>query len=163
MTQGAQEGSGVADLIITRRERRGWNQYELAKRARITQGHLWKIENGEYKLPSRKTRDKLGPLLGLSEEDWFRAAGVLPGEPGETAEPAPRQLSFDDPDEAFDPAAIVAYVESRPGIGFQQRLKAQRDRLSQPDYERFCIGLFRAWSSNSHLALTAIEFSEQAR
>lgn len=72
----------VGALVVQRREEMGLSQYELAKRAGLPQGHLSKIEGGEFALPRRPTRDKLGRVLKLSEGDFFRAAGVLPAEDG---------------------------------------------------------------------------------
>lgn len=152
----------VGELVKETRKAKRLTQVELAKRAGLSQNYISKLESGEIDLPQRGTLEALGEQLDLTVADFYRAAGVLDSdEETPPAKPAPIQLPLSDPDESFDPDAIVAYVESRPGIHFQDRLRQQRERLSRADYVRFCVGLFRAWSSNSDLALTSVELSAE--
>jgi len=152
----------VGSLIVARRRLHGLSQSQLAAATGINQTYISRVERGEVEVPQRATLEKFGAALGISLPDFYRAAGMLEGAVTEDS-PTPFQLPLSDPDEQFDPAAIVAYVESRPGDGFQRRLQARRERLNREAYTRFCVSLFRAWSSNSHLALEAAELSEQPR
>jgi transcriptional regulator with XRE-family HTH domain len=145
----------VAELVVSRREARGWNQYELAKRAKLSPGHLWKIENGEFKLPRRPTRDKLGAVLGLREEDWFRAAGVIEDDPDEPAEvetlPMPRPMMVED--KVYDPARVIAFVRAHPDEDFQAQLDVEEQRRTPESFQWLIFRIFRAWTSNAQLAM----------
>lgn len=155
----------IGDLVKTRRQALRLTQVQLGERAGLTQDYISKLERGSIDMPQRGTLQALGQALGISQPEFFRAAGIMDEADGEPApaRPAAIQLPLSDPDEQFDPAAIVAYVESRPGDGFQRRLRARKERMTPEGYIRFCISLFRAWSSNSHLALDAAELTEQPR
>ncbi len=146
----------VGVLVKEARKRQKLTQVELARRAGVSQNYISKLENGEIELPQRGTMEALGAPLNLTVGDFYRAAGMLEGVE-ETSAPQLIQLPLSDPDESFDAEAIVAYVESRPGQHFQDRLRRRREALRREDYVRLCISLFRAWSSNSDLALSAWE------
>jgi transcriptional regulator with XRE-family HTH domain len=151
----------VADLVVRRREALGLNPHQLAKRAKMSPGHVWKIEHGEYKLPTKATRLKLGRVLGIRDEEFLRAAGMFedtPDEP-ENADVLESWVSGA-PDPPFDPAVIVAYVEAKPDPKFQAQLARAKARRTPERYTRLCLRIYRAWSSNADLVmdeLAAIE------
>lgn len=63
-------GKGISDLGDTIRKLRlskGMEQFELAERTGMTQGHLSKIENGKAS-PSLKTLKKIIEVLDIDEE-----------------------------------------------------------------------------------------------
>lgn len=121
-------------------------------------GQLNKIFTGKTQRPEIETLNKIAPAIKRPIAEVMTAAGY-PAPIDDPQPIAPVQLPLSDPDESFDPEAIVAYVESRPGIHFQDRLRQRREHLSRPAYVRFCVSLFRAWSSDSDLALTSAELS----
>lgn len=112
----------VGQMVIRRREELGLSQYELAKRSGVPQGHVSKIEGGEFTLPRRPTRDKIGGVLHLTEEDWFRAAGVLP----------------------VDAVAHAGVAESRPPQTYDDMAKLVREFA-----ERQVAAQVRAVATNS--------------
>ena len=71
----AEELTGVAALVVTRRLELGLGPTELNRLAGLSEGHVSKIESGQYELPSDKTIDKLNKVLRLTREDFYRAAG----------------------------------------------------------------------------------------
>lgn len=155
----------VGQMIVDRREQLGLNQYQLAKKSGVKQGHLSKIESGEFALPRRPTRDKLSKVLGFADEDYFRAAGVLGPPDDDDQEPpeerfAPVQLRLSDPDQTFDPEVIVRYVEAQPNPQFQERLRKQRERRTRASYVRFCVSLFRTWNVTADNVLSEAEEAE---
>lgn len=149
----------VGALVKRERERRGLSQEELAELSGLRQEHISSIETGKTRVPRDHNIDALGKVLGLTRADFYRAAGMLEGVK-ESEPDAPVQLSLGDPDEKYNPIDIVAYVEARPGVRFQQQLKVLRDRLPRAAYIRFCVGLFNAWASNSNLAMTSTDLHE---
>jgi len=131
-------------------------QMALAAAIGMDYGQLNKIFTGKTQRPEIETLNKIAPAIKRPIAEVMTAAGY----PAPVEDELPVsliQLSLSDPDESFDPEAIVAYVESRPGMHFQDRLRQRREALPRAAYVRLCISLFRAWSSNSDLALTASE------
>ncbi len=154
----ARERQVIGELVKQRRQALRLTQVQLGERTGLTQDYISKLERGTIDMPQRGTLQVLGRTLDIPMADFFRAAGVMEG--GEEPQPSPpMQLALGEANDAVDIDAVVAYVESRPGIHFQDRLAQQRKRLARPDYIRFCLGLFRAWSSNSDLALTTAEMT----
>lgn len=136
-----------------------------ARKIGMSATYLSRVLNDPKYRPEPETVARFADGLDLAAETvagWTDIADVLGAALVDPA-PAPVQLPLSDPDEQFDAEGIVAYVESRPGVRFQERLRVRRERYSRDAYVRFCVSLFRAWSSNSHLALDAAEMSEQSR
>jgi transcriptional regulator with XRE-family HTH domain len=138
----------VGEAIVRRREEMGLSQYELAKRAGVGQGHLSKIEAGEFRFPSPKTRQKVGAVLGWSEEDWFRAAGVLPNvaQNGHAG-------GFD----AYE-GEFVGWLRSQP------RMRAELDEVratrGEEVYRKYLAALWSAWESNFRATMAALRLGE---
>lgn len=156
--EGDVEQRHIGELVRHQREALGLSQTDLAARVGVKQNYVSRIERGEVALPQRALLERLGDVLGLTVADFYRAAGVLDGMDGGMPRPA-----FYEPDDAragYTPAevaAIVAYVESRPGPEYRERLAAQKARRTAESYERLCVKLFEAWGANADLALSAAE------
>lgn len=68
------------------RERRNWNQGELAQRAGLTQGAISHIEQGRRKKPTYEVLHALAGAFNLSVDEMMVAAGLAPSaEPDELA------------------------------------------------------------------------------
>jgi transcriptional regulator with XRE-family HTH domain len=146
---------GIGGLIRDRRKALGWSQTELAERMGWAQTYLSRVERGEVDVPQRATLEKLGGLLGLRLEEFYRAAGMLDGievVAGEPPAPPPEER-----DRAFDPAAIVAYVEAKPDPKHRAQLARQKARRTPESYTRLCLRLYRAWTSNADLLMGELE------
>lgn len=156
-------GPMIGTLVRDRRKLLRLSQVALARRAGLSQNYISKLENGEIDLPQRGTLEALGGALGLSLADFYRAAGVLDN--GTTRPPvsvaAPQMFHLFDEEESFSEEEMVGYVEARPGRSYQQRVRAQRERLSPERYRRWAIGVFNAFRSNSNLALQSLELGEE--
>ena len=66
---------GGDKLIKTLRERRGWSQSELARKAGIRQGVLSDIESGKTKHPRIDTIAAIAQALGVPMEKLMKKAG----------------------------------------------------------------------------------------
>ena len=66
---------GGDKLIKTLRERRGWSQSELARKAGIRQGVLSDIESGKTKHPRVDTIAAIAQALGVPMEKLMKKAG----------------------------------------------------------------------------------------
>ena len=62
-------------MIRELREKKGWTQTELAKRAGIHQGVLSYIENGRTKHPRIDTLSAIAGALGVTVEKLLKKAG----------------------------------------------------------------------------------------
>lgn len=147
----------IGELVKQRREALGLTQSELARRSGLRQNYISDVEKGNVAVPRDHNLDALGAVLGLSRGEFYRAAGMLQGL-AEAAPPPPPPAE----DEPWDPAAVVAYVESKPGAKFRAQLAEERARLPYPEYVAFCEDIYRAWSSNANLALRALRRGERA-
>ena len=64
-----------------RMNEKGLTQRELARRAHVSQGSVGNVIRGDRK-PGEKLCRALAIVLGLPPEEVFRAAGILPPDPG---------------------------------------------------------------------------------
>jgi transcriptional regulator with XRE-family HTH domain len=55
----------LSRMLKTRREAKGLTQVELAKRARVTQTYIAKLESGDKQNPSLGTLQRLAKALGV--------------------------------------------------------------------------------------------------
>lgn len=62
-------------MIRELRQKKGWTQTELARRAGVKQGVLSYIENGRTKHPRSDTLAAIASALGVSVERLIRKAG----------------------------------------------------------------------------------------
>jgi transcriptional regulator with XRE-family HTH domain len=130
-----------------------WTQKELAKRVDLDQSTISSIERDQT-TPRSATITRLAMALGFDAAPWLVFFGHLPPS---SAPPPPPPIEGDRP---FDPAQIVAYVENKPDPRFQAQLARAKARRTPERYERLCLRIYRAWSSNADLVmdeLAAIE------
>lgn len=148
----------IGALVKARREALGMSQERLAALVGVTQTYISKIEVGKVKLPMRELVDRLAAALELPVSAIMEEAGVLEGVDERAA-----SRRFYEPNDAradYTPAevaAIVAYVESRPGPAYRERLAVQKAHRTPERYERLCVKLFEAWGVDADLALSAAE------
>lgn len=55
------------------RESKGWNQAELARRAKLSQPSLWALEKGETRMPKFETLDAIARALGVPLKEILAA------------------------------------------------------------------------------------------
>jgi transcriptional regulator with XRE-family HTH domain len=145
--------NGVGAAVRDRRRVLGISQTELGRRAGgLTQDYISKLENGIIETPQRGTMDALAGALAVPVAVLYRAAGILEGV-DESPAPAPPP----DNDHRFDPALVVAFVESKPDETFQAQLARQKARRTPESYTRLCLRLYRAWTSNADLLMGELE------
>lgn len=51
--------------IVALREGKGWNQAELARRAKLSQPSVWALERGETRMPKFETLAAIARALGV--------------------------------------------------------------------------------------------------
>lgn len=137
----------VGELVRRAREARGWTQTDLAREAGLRQTYISQVEGGEIALPREHNLDKLGMALGLSRADFYGAAGMLEGMRTDDASSPPSPLLRDS--DTVPVAQMVAHIEARPGAVFQQRLAANRARLSPAAYVQWCVDYYRMTEGNA--------------
>jgi hypothetical protein len=104
-------------------------------------------------VPQRATLEKLGGLLGLSLEEFYRAAGMLDGieaTNGGGEPPAPPAAGDLDPDEC------IRFVLDYPDPSFVAQVEATRKRLPPAAFAEWAVSICRAWRSNGQLALNSL-------
>lgn len=135
----------INDLIFARMEALRLTQYQLAKQSGVGQGHLSKILKGEFTLPTKPTRTKLGDVLGLTEEDWFRAADVLPPVSVSERQSVPAVFDAAILDDTLPPDdEVIAAVEAIDDAQFQEQMAEFRDEVSSTTYLRLCRQIYRS-------------------
>jgi len=55
------------------RDAKGWNQAELARRAKLSQPSLWALEKGETRMPKFETLDAIARALGVPLKEILAA------------------------------------------------------------------------------------------
>lgn len=66
----------LGDAVRKLRDQRNWKQSELARRSKLTQGMITKIERGTTPNPTQTTIIKLAYGLGITVDDLLREAGM---------------------------------------------------------------------------------------
>lgn len=61
----------IATRVKQLREKKGWSQRELAKRAKLSSCHIEHIESGYIKSPTFATLSKVADALGVSRAKFF--------------------------------------------------------------------------------------------
>lgn len=55
--------------IVALRKAKGWNQAELARRARLSQPSVWALEKGETRMPKFETLESIARALAVPLKD----------------------------------------------------------------------------------------------
>jgi transcriptional regulator with XRE-family HTH domain len=143
------DGRGFGLWLANELDRKDWQQSDLVERMSVKAGVVSAWINGKRK-PSYENCLIIARILRVEPNEVLVRAG-RPTVNG----PRPRQLvllSLDGSEE-YEVAAIVAYVEARPGRLFQEELRAVREERSPEEYTEFCLDMFRAWESNSNFGV----------
>jgi len=140
--------SGLGARVRQLRAIRGWTQEELADASGLAQTTVSAIESGRVSRTSADNIERLARAFGVTRRSLYEAAELIEAE----GEPEPGPL---DTSPGLDTAAIVRYVESRPGEHYQQRLARLRTLLPDDQYEALLVRIYTAWEANSELALDA--------
>ena len=134
---------------------RGMSEAAYARKIGMSATYLSRILNDDAYRPSPETVRRFADGLGEAVEEvasWTDIAATLGlGRDNGSDESPPAE------DKAFDPAMIVAWVEAKPDAGFQADMAKQKARRSPASYERLCLSIYRAWTSNADLVLSELE------
>ena len=136
------------------------SQRKFAQQIDMDPTYLNRIIKGSVQRPDPETIAKMADALGYDSDELMVLAGY-PARGVPDSAPAPMRLPMESGDEQFDVGQIVAYIEARPGDVFKRRLARQKLLRTPEAYVRLCVRLFRAWASNSDLAMDAVEMVEQ--
>ena len=148
---GGDTGETFGQMIRRLREARRWTQWDLAHRTGLDQSAISQVEMDKGKRRA-STVERLAEAFGVADtHDWLVLAGVVKARPAPTPDEAAEAN-----DHAFDPEAIVAYVEAHPDERFHAELLEMRDELLREDYVGLCIDTYRAWTSNGHLGMASV-------
>lgn len=114
-----------------------------------------------HRRPTVETLDRFSAVLGWSPSvlrEWYgyALAGDNGGGRGDTSRTLPSPE-----DRRFDPARVIAFVESHPDETFVSELLEEKARRSPAGYEWLCFRIFRAWTSNAHLAMDALRVGRE--
>jgi transcriptional regulator with XRE-family HTH domain len=133
-------------MVRRLRKARRWTQEKLGEVAVLDQSTISAIEKdkGERTVG---TVTKLAEAFGAEPLEWLVLAGLV-----RSAEvPAPSLLP--PADRVFDVDQIVRFVESKPDDDFLAALARQRDRRKRESYQRLCVRIYRAWTSNADMVM----------
>lgn len=61
----------IATRVKQMREKKGWSQRELARKAKLASCHIEHIESGHIKSPTFATLSKVADALGVSRARFF--------------------------------------------------------------------------------------------
>lgn len=111
-----------------------------------------------HRRPTVETLDRFSVALGWNPNvlrEWY---GYALADVGMAPVPVPPTEG----DRPFDPTLIVRYVESKPDEEFQAGLAREKERRrGKPgSYERLCLRIYRAWTSNADLVMGELEVVE---
>ena len=106
-----------SDWQIKERDKRGWSQSELARRAHISQSQVSRVESGNS--PGFDYLDSISRAFRYPLENVYRIAGLLYNLPAEDPRLAELNYLFEYLDED-DRQEIVDYARHRIRIGGQK-------------------------------------------
>lgn len=98
-----------------------------------------------HRRPTVETLDRFSVVLGYPPNELRRWYGYLRDD--QAVEPLVMQ------DKKYDPARVIAFVESHPDDQFCATLAREKARRTREGYEWLCFRIFRAWTSNAELAM----------
>lgn len=134
-------------MIRVLRDARRWTQEKLAEEAGLDQTTVSNTERDKGQ-PTLMTVMKLATVFDADPHDWAVRTGHFPA-PSPATDP-PLVLARDSDRLSID--EMVADIEARKGVWYQQQLAEARQRLSYPDYRTFCADLWRMFEGNSVMA-----------
>lgn len=97
--------------------------------------------------PEPETLDRFSVVLGWEPSRLRRWYGY---EVNAEERPSP-PMTIED--KRYDPARVIAFVESHPDDAFCATLAREKARRTTEGYEWLCFRIFRAWTSNAELAM----------
>jgi transcriptional regulator with XRE-family HTH domain len=129
------------------------SQRQFAKAIEMEPTYLNRIIKGNVQRPDPETLRKMADALERPYALLMDDAGYPPM-PDAFMPPTPTPSPIE-ADRPFNPAQIVAFVESKPDEVFQAQLVQERERrMAKPgSYERLCLRIYRAWTSNAELVM----------
>ena len=114
----------LTTVLKQRREEAGLSNNEVARRAGVDAGTVWRIEQGMIASPKAESLQAIGEVLGISASDLFATVGWMPSKDLPTIRPYLRSKYRDLPPEAvaeieaeFDAIAKKHGVSFRPDDG----------------------------------------------
>lgn len=131
----------VGQLVLARMEARGYNQSTLSKASsgRLRQSYISQVVRGDIELPREDKIALFTELLGISREEFYRAAGVLVDTIEGDASPD-------------DPLAIMVERVRRDPRMMRDLRRAQE--INTPEvFERILAAVADAWRANLRMAM----------
>lgn len=116
---------GIGVRVVAFRDAKAWTQYQLSKKATLTQSQLRKIETGENKNPGADVLMKLGDALGVPVDALLRDGYSSLGHEVESAE------TYGDVGQVKDEAGLIADGIKVPEIA--REVAAGAERFPTPD------------------------------
>lgn len=105
------EGRLIGRRIVSLREKRGWTQADLARRAGLDTGYLSKLEGGQYRRPSAQRLGTIATTLNVPIADLM---GEPPPPHDERLAARVRAIVGESPEAAELIEAILTDLEHRP-------------------------------------------------
>lgn len=111
----------LVNLLKQRREHAGLSSAELARRARVDVGTVWRIEHGMIASPKAESLQAIGEVLGIPASDLFATVGWVPSNELPTIRPYLRSKYRDLPPEAVaEIEAEFDAIAKKHGVSFDQ-------------------------------------------
>ena len=111
----------LINLLGSKRAEAGLSTAEVARRAGVDVGTVWRIEQGQIANPRPESLQAIGEVLGIPASDLFAVAGWVPSKELPTIHPYLRTKYRELPADAMEEIeAHFAAVAKRHGISFNQ-------------------------------------------
>lgn len=111
----------LSDLLVSKRAAAGLSAAEVARRAGVDVGTVWRIERGMIASPKAKTLQAIGKVLGIPANDLFEIAPWATPDELPTIRPYLRTKYRQLPPEAMQEIeAHFADLAEKYGITFDQ-------------------------------------------
>jgi transcriptional regulator with XRE-family HTH domain len=112
-----EEAERLADMLRTKRQKRGLSAHEVARRAGVNVGTVTRIEAAQILSPRPDSLTAIGEVLGIAATDLFAITDWLPRKELPTFRPYMRAKYKELPDEAVsDIEAYFAKLANKYGL-----------------------------------------------
>lgn len=78
MEMNSEQTHRLSELLATKRVAAGLSAAEVARRARVDVGTVWRIEHGQIASPKAESLQAIGEVLGIPASDLFTIVGWVP-------------------------------------------------------------------------------------
>lgn len=109
----------LTTILKRKREEAGLSNAEVARRAGVDVGTVWRIEQGMIASPKVESLQAIGEVLGISTSDLFATVGWMPSTELPTIRPYLRSKYRDLPPEAVaEIEAEFDAIAKKHGVSF---------------------------------------------